>query len=105
MLAAKIHIQPFHHVTDVLSHAMEFSRAFADTLGIYATGVSQAHITVLETMRPSSDDRDDIHFFEGHTAVLDAPARHDFQIADLGLGVRASVRFDEPDHDIDAIAA
>jgi len=56
MLAAKIHIQPFHHVTDVLSHAMEFSRAFADTLGIYATGVSQAHITVLETMRPSSDD-------------------------------------------------
>ena len=55
MLAAKIHIQPFHHVTDVLSHAMEFSRAFADTLGIYATGVSQAHITVLETMRPSSE--------------------------------------------------
>ena len=38
MLAAKIHIQPFHHVTDMLSHAMEFSRAFADTLGIYATG-------------------------------------------------------------------
>jgi hypothetical protein len=56
MLTAKIHIQPFHHVTDVLSHAMGFSRAFADALSIYATGVSQAHITILETMRPSSDD-------------------------------------------------
>jgi len=54
--------------------------------------------------KPSLMDRDDIHFFEGDTAVLDAPARHDFQIADLGLGVRASVGFDEPDHDIDAFA-
>jgi hypothetical protein len=56
MLTAKTHIKPFRHVTDVLSHAMGFSRAFADALSTYATGVSQAHVTVLETMRPSSDD-------------------------------------------------
>jgi len=79
MLAAKIHIQPFHHVTDVLSHAMEFSRAFADTLGIYATGVSQAHITVLETMRPSSDDLrlQELQAGQGCPSISEAQAERD----------------------------
>lgn len=58
MLTTKLYIQPFHHtpVTDVLGRALGFSRAFADALSIYATGVSQAHVTAFETMRPSSDD-------------------------------------------------
>jgi hypothetical protein len=56
MLTAKINIQPFRHVTDALGSAMGLSRAFANALSIYATGVSQAHVTAFDTMRPSSDD-------------------------------------------------
>lgn len=53
----KFHIRPFHVlVTDVRGRAMGFSRAFADALSIYSTGVSQAYVTAFETMRPSSDD-------------------------------------------------
>jgi hypothetical protein len=43
-------------VIDVLDRVMGFSRAFADALSFYATGVSQAHLTAFETIRRSPDD-------------------------------------------------
>ena len=46
----------------------------------------------------------EIHFFEDHAPVLDLPARHDLQVTQLGLRLRAAVGLDESDDDVDAVA-
>ena len=55
-------------------------------------------------LRLARKDRVEIHFFQDHAPVFDLAARHDLQVAELRLGLRASVRLDESDDDVDAIA-
>ena len=52
-----------------------------------------------------ADDGVDVQFLENHAAVFDLPAGNDLEIAELGIGFSASVGLDEPNHDIDAVAA
>ena len=48
--------------------------------------------------------RVDVHLLERDAAILDAPSRHDLEVADLCLGLGAPVRLDESDDDVDARA-
>jgi len=54
--------------------------------------------------RLARKNRVEIHFFQYDAAVLDLAARDDLQVAELCRGLLASVRLDEPDHDVDAFA-
>ena len=56
-------------------------------------------------LRLASEDGVDIHLFEHDAAVFDLALRDDLEIANLGLGVGATVGLDEPDDDVDAFAA
>jgi hypothetical protein len=58
MLTTKIDALHYHPtpLIYVLGHAMGFSRAFADALGVYAMGVPNAHLMAFKAMRPSFDD-------------------------------------------------
>ena len=53
---------------------------------------------------PARQDRVDIHLFELAAAILDAPARHDLELADLFRRVGAAVGLDEADDHIGATA-
>ena len=53
----------------------------------------------------SGEDGVEVHLLERDAAIVDRPPRHDFQIGELGFGVGAAVRLDEPDDHIDAFAA
>ena len=52
--------------------------------------------------RAAGDDRFDVHFLEGHAAVLDAPPRHDLQIPYLGFSLCTLVWLDKADNYVDA---
>src|SRR5581483_10910756 len=45
----------------------------------------------------------EVHFFEDDAAVLDAPPRHLFEIADLRCRVGAAMRFDDADDHVHAL--
>ena len=51
------------------------------------------------------EDRVDIHLFEHDAAVLDLAFRNDLEVAYLRVGVGAPVGLDEPDDDVNALAA
>ena len=48
-------------------------------------------------LRPASENSVDVHLLEGGAVVLDGPAGHDLQVADLLGGPLAAVGLDEPD--------
>ncbi len=52
---------------------------------------------------PPLEHRIQVHLLQDDATVLDSSARHLFQIADLGNGLRSAVRFDEADHHVDAL--
>ena len=53
--------------------------------------------------RLSRQDRIDVHLLEGDPAIVDLPAWNDLQVADLRFGLRAPVRLDVPNDDVDAV--
>ena len=55
-------------------------------------------------LRLAREDRVDVHLLEGDPAIVDLPPRDDLQVAQLRLGLRASVRLDKPNDNVDAIA-
>src|SRR4029434_6895609 len=48
------------------------------------------------------DDGVDVHLLERDPAVLDSSTRNRLEIADERFGIRAAVRFDKADDDVDA---
>ena len=56
-------------------------------------------------LRGPREDRVHVHLLEGAFAVLDLPARHDLQVADLRRRLGAPVRLDEADDDVLAVVA
>src|SRR3984893_14413895 len=56
-------------------------------------------------VRLARQDRVDVHLFHRDAAVIELPARDHFQVPELGHGVGAPVRFDEAEHDVDALIA
>ena len=55
--------------------------------------------------RLARQDRVDIHLLQRHAAVVDLAERNHFQVAHLGHGLRAPMRFDEAEHHVDALVA
>jgi len=55
-------------------------------------------------LRAALQDGFDIHFFQHDPSVFDLLSWHDFEIADLRVGVSAPVRFNEADDNIHALA-
>ena len=52
---------------------------------------------------PPHDDRVNVHFAEGHTAIFDHARRNGLKVADLVRRLAASVGLNQPDHHIDAL--
>jgi hypothetical protein len=50
------------------------------------------------------DDGVDVHLFESDTPILGAPQRNLLEIPDEDLGLRAAVRFDIANDNVDALA-
>ena len=55
-------------------------------------------------LRPALQDRVEIHLGEAVAFVFDLAPRNDLQAVQQGLGLAASVRLDDPDDHIDALA-
>src|SRR5262245_52788881 len=55
-------------------------------------------------LRLSREDGVDVHFLQHDAAVFDLALGNDLEIADLRVGLRASVGFDEADDNVDALA-
>src|SRR5438445_5787229 len=52
----------------------------------------------------AGEDGVQIHLFQDHATVFDAPARHLFEIADLGGSLGAAVCLHKADDDVDSLA-
>ena len=70
-----------------------------------ARRVGMGELVDQHEMRPPGDDRVEIHFFEGAAAVVDPPARDDFEPGEQRLGLRAAVGLDHADHHVAAVLA
>ena len=68
-----------------------------------AGGVGVGQLVDQGDGRPAGEHGVEVHLLQHDAAVLDPPARHLLQLADLGGGLRPAVRLDEADHHVDAL--
>jgi hypothetical protein len=54
-------------------------------------------------LRPPHDNGVEIHFLEPLVSILDPPARNDLESLEQGFGLFATMRLDNPDHDVVAV--
>ena len=68
-----------------------------------ARGVGVGQLVDEADVGPAFEDGIQVHFLQDNAVVLDAAARHLFQIADLRRRFRPAMRLDEADDDVDAL--